>query len=281
MKKGINQWCYPAGTPLQDVLKWTSEAGFSSIELNLGKPGDVGLTLDTTLEEAQEIGRQIKEAGLEIDSLSTALLWETPLSVADKVVQEKGKQVVRKMLELANQLEASTVLVVPGIVTADVSYDQCYERSIAALKELAPLAEQLHVAIGVENVWNRFLLSPLEMKAYIDEIGSYHVGAYFDVGNVLQFGFPEQWIAILGNRILKVHVKDFKTTVGNITGFTNLLAGDVNWTRVMQELERINYRGELTAELTPYTHDPAALAFDTARQMDVLLGLEKAVKYEY
>ncbi|GAF11278.1 hypothetical protein JCM19045_372 [Bacillus sp. JCM 19045] len=278
MKKGINQWCYPAGTPLEDVLKWTSEAGFSAIELNLGKPGDVGLTLETSREDAQEIGRQIKEAGLEIDSLSTALLWETPLSAADPDVQNEGKQVVRKMLELAHELDASTVLVVPGIVTADVSYEQCYERSKAALIELASYAEQLDVTIGVENVWNRFLLSPLEMKAYIDEIGSAQVGAYFDVGNVLQFGFPEQWIALLGERILKVHVKDFKTSVGNITGFTNLLAGDVNWQSVISALDKIGYSGELTAELTPYAHDPAALAYDTARQMDVLLGLKTAVE---
>ncbi|WP_078393950.1 sugar phosphate isomerase/epimerase family protein [Shouchella patagoniensis] len=280
MKKGINQWCYPAGTPLDSVLEWTREAGFSSIELNVGHSGDVGLTLDTTPEEAKEICKQIQTAGLEIDSLSTALLWETPLSAKDESVQEAGKQVVKKMLGLAHTLKASTVLVVPGVVTQDVPYDQCYKRSLSALKELAPLAEQLNVSIGIENVWNRFLLSPLEMVAYIDGVASTHVGAYFDVGNVLQFGYPEQWISILGKRILKVHVKDFKTSIGNMTGFTNLLSGDVAWVSVMKELKRIGYTGELTAELTPYAHDPAALAFDTARHMDVLLEIGKEKQYK-
>ncbi|MED4128178.1 sugar phosphate isomerase/epimerase family protein [Shouchella miscanthi] len=272
MKKGINQWCYPAGTPLDRVLEWTKQAGFSSIELNVGKPGEVGLTLDTTVEEGKKIKAQIKAAGLEMDSLSTALLWQTPLSSAEEKMQEQGKYVVRKMLELAHELDVSTVLVVPGIVTEDVRYDECYERSIAAVKELASVAEELNVKIGIENVWNRFLLSPLEMVRYIDEVNSTHVGAYFDVGNVLQFGYPEQWIRILGERILKVHVKDFKTSVGTITGFTNLLAGDVNWQAVMEELQQIGYRGALTAELTPYTYDPVALAYDTSRQMDLLLA---------
>ncbi|MBG9785077.1 sugar phosphate isomerase/epimerase family protein [Shouchella lehensis] len=272
MKKGINQWCYPEGTPLDRVLEWTKQAGFSTIELNVAKQGEVGLTLDTTVEEAKAIKTQIKAAGLEMDSLSTSLLWQTPLSSGDEKIREQGKHVVRRMLEFAHDLDVSTILVVPGMVTEDVRYDECYERSIAALKELAPLAEEVNVRIGIENVWNRFLLSPLEMAQYIDEVNSTHVGAYFDVGNVLQFGYPEQWIRILGERIFKVHVKDFKTSVGAMTGFTNLLAGDVNWQAVMKELQEIGYNGELTAELTPYAYDPAALAYDTSRQMDLLLA---------
>ncbi|WP_059103010.1 sugar phosphate isomerase/epimerase family protein [Shouchella shacheensis] len=273
MKKGINQWCYPPGTPLTDVLTWTKEAGFDAIELNVSKPGDVGLNLETTLEEAKEIKAKVTEAGLAIESLSTALLWEFPLSAGEEKVREQGKNVVRKMLELANAMELDAILVVPGLVTSEVAYDECYRRSLDSIKELAPYAEELGVKIGIENVWNQFLLSPLEMVAFIDGCDSEFVGAYFDVGNVLQFGFPEQWIRILGNRIVKVHVKDFNKKVGNITGFTNLLAGDVNWPAVMHELNEINYTGAISAELSAYANHPAALAHDTARHMDILLSM--------
>jgi hexulose-6-phosphate isomerase len=134
------------------------------------------------------------------------------------------------------------------------------------------------VAIGIENVWNKFLLSPLEMARYIDELNSDFAKAYFDVGNVLQFGYPEQWIRILGKRINKVHVKDFSTKVGNITGFVPLLAGDVNWPAVVEALEEIGYDDVITAELSPYTIGPKQLPIDTARHMDVILASHDKVK---
>ncbi|MFP7285898.1 sugar phosphate isomerase/epimerase family protein [Shouchella clausii] len=277
VKKGINQWCYPPETTLDDVLKWTKAAGFEAIELNVSQPGGIGLTMETSPAEAKQIKQAIAAHGLETDSLSTALLWEFPLSSADRAIQEEGKRIVRKMLELASAIEASTILVVPGVVTKETPYDVCYQNSISALRSLLPYAEELGVAIGIENVWNRFLLSPLEMKTYIDSLQSEYVGAYFDVGNVLPFGYPEQWIRILGKRILKVHVKDFKETIGNINGFTNLLAGDVDFKSVIAELKAIGYNGEVTAELTPYKEHPFALAYDTARQLDVLLGRHSLV----
>ncbi|MFB5663447.1 sugar phosphate isomerase/epimerase family protein [Alteribacillus sp. HJP-4] len=276
MKKGINQWCYPSGTPLSNVLSWTKEAGFDAIELNVGKAGDIGLTMDTTPAEAQEIKTQILKAGLTIESLSTALLWEYPLSSNIAEEREKGKHIVKKMLELAAAMELDAVLVVPGVVTPDVAYDACYQDSLQAIKDLAPYAEQLNVKIAIENVWNQFLLSPIEMAAYIDDANSEFVGAYFDVGNVLQFGYPEQWIRILGPRIVKVHVKDFNKSAGNMTGFTNLLAGDVNWKAVMSELRNIDYSGALTAELTAYKSSPSALAHDTAGHLDLLLSMQSS-----
>ena len=272
MLKGINQWCYPTGTRLEEIFEYSRDAGFDTVELNLNKVGDVGLTVETTKQEAIDIKEMASSYGIQLQSLSTALLWETPLSSADENIQKQGIDTVKKMLEISSYIGIDTILVVPGAVTEEVSYDDCYRRSQEAIKQTIATAEKYNVKIGIENVWNKFLLSPLEMARYIDELGSSHIGAYFDVGNVLQFGYPEQWIRILNNRIFKVHVKDFDTQAGNGTGFRNLLAGDVNWGAVVAELNEIGYTGALTAELTPYKQSANALANDTARHLDVILN---------
>jgi len=161
---------------------------------------------------------------------------------------------------LATELHAdgrhAGILCVPGTVSADVRYDVAYERAQAALRELAPEAEALGVFIGVENVWNKFLLSPLEMAHFVDEIDSAYVGVYFDAGNVLAYGYPQHWIEILGPRIKKVHVKDFQIAVGNLQGFANPLQGDVPWAAVRTALDGIGYSGFVTAEVSGYPAAP-------------------------
>ncbi|RKY67851.1 MAG: sugar phosphate isomerase/epimerase, partial [Candidatus Latescibacterota bacterium] len=139
-------------------------------------------------------------------------------------------------------------------------------------RELAPVAEQLKVAVCVENVWNKFLLSPLEMRDFVDAVDSEYVGVYFDVGNVIPMGYPEHWIQILGKRIKRVHFKDFRRNVGTLDGFVDLLEGDVNWPEVMAALRRIGYNSYATAEMIPpYTHHPEALVCNTSRSMDYIL----------
>lgn len=272
MLKGINQWCYPDGTSLEKIFEYSYEAGFEAVELNVYEEGGIGLTMETAAQEAAAIVKMAEKYGLKLPSLSTGLLWKAPLSSPDENVREKGRSIVKKQIELAEAMGIDTVLVVPGVVNEETSYAECYERSQIELRKLAAFAEEKKVHIGIENVWNKFLLSPLEMARYIDEIESQYAGAYFDVGNVLQFGYPEQWIRILNDRIRKVHVKDFRTSIGNITGFVSLLAGDVNWAAVMKALKEIKYDDVLTAELSPYLIAPQELANDTARQMDVILS---------
>ena len=271
MLKGINQWCYPADTSIEKVFEYSRNAGFDAVELNLNGIGGEGFTLETTKEQAEEIALVASKYQLQLRSLSTSLLWQTPLSSPNKQVREQGIQVVKKMLEIASYIGIDTILVVPGTVTEEVPYDECYKRSQESLKQIIPTAKKYNVKIGIENVWNKFLLSPLEMATYIDEFQSDYVGAYFDVGNVLQFGYPEQWIRILGERIFKVHVKDFSRNIGNITGFVPLLVGDVDWPAVRQALEEIGYEDTLTAELRPYAVSPNTLADDTARHLDVII----------
>jgi L-ribulose-5-phosphate 3-epimerase len=272
MLKAINQWGFPEGTSIEKVFEVSQAAGFDTVELNLNPPGSPGLTLETTAQEAKEIGALAQHRKMKLRSLSTGLLWASPLSSKDNSVREEGRRVVTKQLELAELLGMDTILVVPGVVNEETSYDECYERSQDEIAKLIPMAEKCGVTMGIENVWNKFLLSPLEMARYIDEFSSTCVGAYFDVGNVLQFGYPQQWIRILKHRIRKVHVKDFSKTVGNINGFVPLLAGDVNWDEVRLALHEIGYDDVITAELSPYKKAPHQMILDTARHMDVILG---------
>jgi L-ribulose-5-phosphate 3-epimerase len=184
----------------------------------------------------------------------------------------KARKIVQKQLEIAQWLEMDCILVVPGMVTPHTSYQTCYTRSQEQLADLGQEALRRGIHIGVENVWNRFLLSPLEMSRFLDEIGLPSVRAYFDVGNALQFGYPQDWIRTLGKRIVKIHVKDFLLSVGNIHGFVPLFAGDVDWDAVRTALHDIGYDDYLTAELTPYQHYPVQLIFDTAKKLDTLIG---------
>ena len=250
MEIGINAWIFPSNLTLPQSFKLTKRAGFDGVELVLNEEGPVSMT--TTEREARTIRASAENISLEVCGLASGLLWKYSLTHDDPAVVERGKEIVAKGLQTAAWLGADTLLVVPGVVTKEVPYDLAYERSLAAIKELAPTAEELGVYIGIENVWNKFLLSPLEMRDFIDAVDSPMVGAYFDAGNVLVEGYPEHWIKILGQRIRKVHVKDFQTHIGNITGFTNVLQGDMDWIGVRNALRNIGYDGYIIAEVPGY-----------------------------
>ncbi|MCK4244740.1 MAG: sugar phosphate isomerase/epimerase [Candidatus Omnitrophica bacterium] len=279
MKKGINRWGFVERN-IKECIKKAKEVGFESIELNLEAEGEI--TLASQEKELLEMKKFAADTGLEISSVLAALLWKYPLTSEDKTVAEKGKDVVKKAIEIASIFQADTVLVIPGVVgsvllapTEVHPYDTVYKKSQEVLKELAPFAREHQVYLGVENVWNKFLLSPTEMKNFIDEIDEEYVQAYFDVGNVLLYGYPEHWIRILGKRIKKVHFKDFRTAVGTLDGFVGLLHGDVNWKEVMAAFKEIGYDGHATAEYMPYKFHPEQLPVDISNAMDKILGRKK------
>jgi hexulose-6-phosphate isomerase len=155
------------------------------------------------------------------------------------------------MLRAASVVGADSVLIVPGVADPEVPYMDTYRIAQESVQTLSESAAELGVRIGVENVWNRFLQSPLEMLRFIEEIGSPSVGTYVDVGNLIVCGYPQHWVQVLGDHIVKVHVKDFLGDVGNIHGFTYLLHGDVPWVEVIRELKAVGYDDYLTAELSP------------------------------
>ena len=274
MKKGINIWSFKEGTSTKECITLAKEAGFEGIELALNETGDV--SLESNEKDLLEIKKFAFESGIELPSLATGLYWSYPLTSENKAKRDKAKDIVKKQLETAAVLGANIILVVPGAVGVDfipdaevVSYDKAYDNALEALRELKAVAESYKVSIGIENVWNKFLLSPLEMRDFIDKIDSPFVGSYFDVGNVLYSGYPEQWIRILGSRIKSVHFKDFRRSVGTLSGFVDLLAGDVNYPEVMKAFKEINYTGYAIGEMIPnYTHHTNQIVFNTSNSMD-------------
>ncbi len=279
MKKGISIWSF-AGADIRENLKLARDAGFDGVELALNETGE--FSLDSTKEEVLAIKEFGESLGLEFYSVASGLYWTYNYTSANPDNVNKAKAITKKQLEVASWLGCDTILVVPGAVEVAfdrgevVEYDVAYERALAALRELAPYAEKLGVAIGIENVWNEFLLSPMEMADFIDKVGSDFVGSYFDVGNVLYIGHPEHWIKILGKRIKKVHFKDYRRAAGDLYGFVDLLSGEVNWPAVMAKLAEIGYDNWVTAEmLPPYTHYPEAILYNTSTAMDYIIGGKK------
>ncbi|MFC4101868.1 sugar phosphate isomerase/epimerase family protein [Paenibacillus xanthanilyticus] len=278
MKKGINVWSFREGMPAADCIRLAKAAGFEGIELALNEEGELGL--QTTEKEALQIKALLQESELEISGFATGLYWSYSMTSESRETRNKAIDVCRKQLELAAILGADTILVIPGAVGVDfipgsevVDYERAYDRALEAIAALANDARHSGVHIGIENVWNKFLLSPLELRGFIDAVGSDYVGSYFDVGNVVHAGYPEQWIRILGKRIKKVHFKDYRRQAGGLHGFVDLLAGDVDYPAVVAALASIGYDRYVTAEMIPsYAHHGDQIIYNTSAAMDAILG---------
>lgn len=273
MKKGINVWSFPAGMSQADCIRLAAAAGFDSIELSLDEKGE--LSPESTEEQIVALRTLAQEEGIAISSLATGLYWANPLTHDDPAVRERAKNIVRFQIKAAKLLGADAILVVPGCVNArfiddcpEMPYDVVYDRALAAMQELKADAEAAGVVIALENVWNKFLLSPLEMRDFIDKIGSEYVKVYYDVGNTQFIGFPQHWIRILGSRISRIHIKDFKEAVGTLDGFCPLLEGDVNFPAVMQALRETGYDGPITAEINYIPCETDALVKATYGAME-------------
>jgi hexulose-6-phosphate isomerase len=200
---------------------------------------------------------------------------ETPVLHPDAAVRRRAIANLERALERTRWLGGSTVLLHPGQLKPETRYDAGWEWTRDALRACVPAAERTGVVLAIENVWNKFLLTPLEMQRLVDEVGHPLVGAYFDVGNCLIFGYAEQWIAILGTRIKMVHVKDFRRegNAGTNQDFCQLLDGDADYRQVMAELRRIGYDGYLTSEVGA-RHLPAGQTIkDTAHRIDAILAM--------
>ena len=277
MKKGISIWSFPAMS-LRESFELAKDAGFDGVEVAIAAEGEVSLT--STEKELLKVKEDAKNSGIELYSVASGLYWDYWLTADDKAEREKAKDIVKKHLDTAKILGADTILVVPGSVNADfvsetkvVDYKSAYERSFEALSELSKYAESVGVSIGIENVWNKFLTSPMEMRGFIDAIGSDCVGSYLDIGNILFNGYPEHWIKILAEKIKKVHFKDYRKAAGGLHGFVDLLAGDVNYPAVMDALREVGYDGWVSAEMIPnYKYYTETIIYNTSNAMDRILG---------
>lgn len=199
-------------------------------------------------DKAEEMLAASRKSGLRIHSVMNAEHWRSPLSSPDPAVVEKSLEGMRTSLRNAKLWGADTVLLVPAVVNAEIGYAQAWERSQREIRKLIPLAAELKVIIGIEEVWNKFLLSPLEFARYVDDFQSPWIRAYFDVGNVAITGYPQDWIRILGKRIVKLHIKDFSFKK-RVAEFTPLLEGEIDFKAVHAALVEIGYQGTATVEL--------------------------------
>lgn len=240
LKKGIMWGSIDFGQSVLEKFRAVKEAGFDGVEVMSHMNRD-------------EVLKAMKETGLPVSSVCGAKHWEFPLSDPDVQIRQKGVEALKVSLEDAKTYHADAILLVPGRVNEKVSYDECWKRSCEEISKVLPYAEKVGVKIGIENVWNNFILSPMEAVTFIDQFKSNYIGFYFDCGNVLVYGWPEQWIRILGKRLARVHIKEFSRKIadkqGRSAGFdVKLLEGDVNWNAVMKALDDIGYTSWTTIE---------------------------------
>jgi hexulose-6-phosphate isomerase len=249
------------------------------MDLALVENGEI--SLNSSKEDIEKVVALAKENGLELYSFASGLPWQYSPTSNNPKIREKAQKILHKQIEVASWLGCETILVIPGMVNADfvsnceiVEYDVAYERAFDYVKKALPFAEEKKIELGIENVWNKLLLSPMEMRDFIDKFDSPSVCAYFDVGNVLAYGFPDHWIKVLNKRIKKVHVKDYRRVAGGLHGFVDLLTGDVDFPAVINAFKAIGYDGWLTAEiLPPYKHYSDQLLVNTSLSMDRIISM--------
>lgn len=267
LKKGFMWGCIPGSMSVLEKFKLLQQAGFDGVEIDSGLDhGEVLKARDAT--------------GLTIASVVDAVHWHSPLSDPDSNVRAAGLEGLQTALRDAKAYGATSVLLVPAVVNQTVAYNQAWSRSVAEIKKAIPLAEDWGIRIAVENVWNGFLLSPLEAARYIDQFQSRAMNWHFDVGNSINNGWPEQWLHILGKRVFKLHIKEYsrkkRDAEGLWKGFeVEYLEGDNNWPAVMKALDDIGYEGWGTAEPAwspPGVPFPERLA-QVSRKLDEIFAL--------
>jgi hexulose-6-phosphate isomerase len=267
VKKGVLVSMLPKDLSIKDKFQLAKDSGFDGVE---------GQTVEDTAIEA-EMAKASQATGVPIHSVMNMLHWQFPLSSSDNDAVAKSMTGMETSIRNAAAWGANTVLLVPGVVNPATGYADAYKRSQAQVRKLIPSAEKNKVVIAVENVWNKFLLSPMEFARYVDEFQSPWVKAYFDVGNIVLYGFPQDWIRTLGvDRIAKVHLKDFRNrrnmvVRANVPEFVNLREGDIDWKEVHKAFQDIGYKGYMTVELSG---GDAKYLKDVASRVDLIINGE-------
>jgi L-ribulose-5-phosphate 3-epimerase len=283
MKKSINLWAfpYPDRMNLTECLQLAKEAGYDGIELNYDLDNDLSPKAGT--KEFEAVRQLADRIGIAISGLCSFLFWPYPLTSNDAAKRARGLELAGKMVQAAHDLGVENMLVVPGAVHIPwrtdhepVPNDICDRQAREAVGQLVRQAERLNVSLNIENIFfNGYLMTPMELAAFVDSFQSEHVRVHFDTGNVMLFQFPEHWINYLGSRIKNTHFKEFtkKGTDHSLETFRPLLDGTTNWPAVVEALDQVGYRGYATFEyFHPYPHYPEALIYQTSDSLDRILG---------
>lgn len=254
MRSSISFFSFDQRVSIREACTHAKKAGYEGVELCLSEGGE--LNMKTSDADLKDLDTMIRDLGLLVSSIGAWNLWEHNLAGEDESGASYACDIVKKQVDVAAALGADATLVVPGWVGTGfaqgiVRYDRAYDNAQKRLSALVPYAKSAGVALGVENVWNKFLLSPLEMKRFLDEIGSEFVGAYFDVGNIIYIGYPDQWIEILGHHVKRLHFCDARESQAGLGMFVDLMAGDVDYAAVMRAAKSIGYDSWATVEFLP------------------------------
>ncbi len=263
MKKSINAWSFDEALTFEEVFAMAKKTGYECIELNLDAAGAHSFTFDSNEETYSHVRELIKKYGVEVRSVSTGLYWSSGAFGSDNPEKrDEALKVIRKQLEAASAIGAETILVVTCI-DEETGYKKSFENTIKVFRSLKKEIKKSGVEVGIENVWNRFFLSPNDAKYVIEKINNPMVGIYFDIGNMIEFAEPQYWIETVGKYIKKVHIKDFKRTNGYNSGgvFCGLLEGDVDFEKTIPMLKAAGYDGPLSAEIFKGDRDMSAEEF--------------------
>lgn len=272
--KGICSIIFPREMPRAQCFAQAKSAGFDAIELAIG----ADLPLDISRDDARRLADAAEKSGIRIATLWVSEpLHQNPLNSADPAVRARGVEAIRRSISIATDLNCGALLLYAVRLgngpKLEVGSQETWDRYTEELAKVVPDAERARVLLDPENVWNKFLLSPLEMRSFVDQFHNPWVGVHFDAGNVMQYGYPEDWILTLGQRIKRIHFKDFKLAGrGGPAHFADLLQGDVNWSAVMAALVKVGYNGVISPEIGRESNQPDQLK-QVSAALDKILAL--------
>jgi hexulose-6-phosphate isomerase len=283
LRKGINAWMFPGAfedlVEPEDAIVLAKKFGYESLELCIGPAGSK-LGFDASEAKCQKLVQLAKDEGILLETTASGLYWGKSLGDPDDSVRKEAKEELTQMLRVSGALGCKVHLTIPAAVDVFFNpdrpvqnYDDCLKYAVEGIQSLVPVAQETGVKMGIENVWNKMLTSIGEMHWFLKQIDSEWVGSYFDVGNALPFGYPDQWIRSLGSKIFAIHFKDFKKSVGTADGFVDLCEGDVDFDAVVSALNDIGFDGPVTAEMIPhYPRYPMVRVINTSTALDYILG---------
>jgi L-ribulose-5-phosphate 3-epimerase len=276
MKKAIGDNMFPQGMSFEEGLKLVKRSGFDGVELWLG--ATPWFQMKTSDSDLRALWTKIQDAGLSVSHIANSLDWDENISFRDPAKREAAHRHIERQIEAARIFQTDAILIVAGIVTSEMPYNEVYARSVDGLRKLGETARKAKCRIGVENCCSeqRFLLSPREFSTFLDDVGNPAVGIHLDVGNIHDTGFAEQWIEIHGPRITRIHLKDVlkhRGRCGQESVYTNLFLGDNDWRAIRSAMLKVNYDGWLIAEMeSRYRYAPDQQFYDTSAAISRLIS---------
>ena len=281
MIKGISYLSFENGLSnnesIESALSQTKKNGFDALELSVSSEGVINT--NTSKAECEIIRKKIDDSGIFVDSIATGMSWGVSPTSNDRSIREKSIKLHQDALKVASFLDCKALLFVPGVVKSPISpdivrYDKALDRLRQAINQMLPIAEDLNVDLCMENVWNGFFYSPIELRDFVDSFDSDRLGVYLDIGNLIGYQqYPPHWVELLNSRIKRVQIKDFQENfdwTGSFS-FCDIGAGDVPWKETIAALNAIQYKSTIIAEMLPW--DETILS-RTSAAMDQLFNFK-------